>query len=163
MYLLARLPTKLGNLHTMPHFLSTVFAFLFRILCLIVCVAQSLLAFSVPPLITPFDFGKESVNSGDMASVFCTVHKGDFPINITWLLNGKPIDKHTHGISLMRTNKRISQLSIDTVDAEHAGEYVCAAANSAGVTSQSAYLRVNGIHFVWFVLIVSLLLYTICM
>lgn len=110
-------------------------------------VLHNTFTFTVPPLITPFDFGKESVNSGDMASVFCTVHKGDFPINITWLLNGKPIiDRNIEGISLMRTNKRISQLSIDTVNAEHSGEYICSAANAAGVNSHSAYLRVNGIH-----------------
>lgn len=78
-----------------------------------------------------------------MASVMCTVHKGDFPIKMTWTLNGGSLEL-VEGISVLRTNKRISQLSIDSVDAVHAGEYVCKASNAAGVAEHSAYLRVNG-------------------
>lgn len=99
---------------------------------------------SVPPQIVPFDFGEEAVNSGDMVSVICTVHRGDFPIDISWTLNGKSLE-HIHGATIMRTNKRISQLSIESLDAIHAGEYICHATNEAGVTEHSAYLRVNGI------------------
>lgn len=97
----------------------------------------------VPPQITPFDFTENPVNSEDMSSLFCTVHKGDFPIKITWTLNGRPIDT-SQGISVMRTNKRISQLSIDSVHAEHTGEYTCTAKNTAGSTHHSAVLHVNG-------------------
>ncbi|XP_063932382.1 cell adhesion molecule Dscam1 isoform X9 [Zophobas morio] len=96
----------------------------------------------VPPQITPFDFTENPVNSEDMSSLFCTVHKGDFPIKITWTLNGRPIDT-SQGISVMRTNKRISQLSIDSVHAEHTGEYTCTAKNTAGSTHHSAVLHVN--------------------
>lgn len=104
---------------------------------------------SVPPQIVPFNFGDEAVNSGDMASVICTVHKGDFPIETTWTLNGRNLE-HTEGVTIMRTNKRISQLSIDSVDATHAGEFICRATNRAGVTEHSAYLRVNGIYIYLF-------------
>lgn len=78
-----------------------------------------------------------------MTSIFCTVHKGDFPINITWLLNGELVGKH-HGISVLRTNKRISQLSIDSVNAELSGVYECIASNPAGIAKHSAHLHVNG-------------------
>lgn len=100
--------------------------------------------FTVPPQIVPFDFGEAAVNSGDMASVMCTIHKGDFPIEITWTLNGRNLEQE-ESVSVLRTNKRISQMSIDSVDASHVGEYICKATNPAGITEHAAYLRVNGI------------------
>lgn len=100
--------------------------------------------FPVPPQIISFEFSDDPVNSEDMSSLQCTVHKGDFPIDISWTLNNRSVTLY-QGISVMRTNKRISQLSIDSVQAEHAGEYVCLAKNSAGIAKQSAHLHVNGI------------------
>ncbi|XP_044270333.1 Down syndrome cell adhesion molecule-like protein Dscam2 isoform X47 [Tribolium madens] len=96
----------------------------------------------VPPQIIPFDFTDDPVNSEDMSSLTCTVNKGDFPITISWSLNNRSVET-IQGITVMRTNKRISQLSIDSVQAEHAGEYTCIAKNSAGITHQSAVLHVN--------------------
>lgn len=91
----------------------------------------------------PFDFGEEAINSDEMVSVFCTVNKGDFPIDIYWLLNNKSIST-VHGVNVLRTNKRISQLTIDSVQEEHAGVYSCLAKNSAGIASWSTVLKVNG-------------------
>lgn len=98
----------------------------------------------MPPHVAPLEFSDNPINSDEMASVSCIVAKGDFPIDITWLLNSKIIDNYP-GISIVKTNKRISQLNIDSVQAEHAGEYVCLAKNPAGVTSSSTILHVNGI------------------
>lgn len=81
-----------------------------------------------------------------MVSIFCTIAKGDFPLEIHWTLEGHNVEK-VPGISVMRTNKRISQLSIDSVQAEHAGEYVCFAKNPVGIVSLSTVLHVNGIFF----------------
>lgn len=78
-----------------------------------------------------------------MASYFCTVHKGDLPINIAWTLNDRPVD-NINGISVLRTNKRISQLSIDDVRAEHSGNFTCIATNTAGTARYSTNLNVNG-------------------
>ncbi|KAI4460603.1 basigin related [Holotrichia oblita] len=100
---------------------------------------------NVQPSIAPFEFGVEAVNSGEMVSVLCTVNKGDFPINITWNLNGRSVGSYS-GISIMRTNNRISQLSIDSVQEEHAGIYECVSGNLAGIAKHSAYLKVNGTH-----------------
>jgi Down syndrome cell adhesion protein 1 len=97
----------------------------------------------VPPQIIPFDFTDDPVNSEDMSSLTCTVSKGDFPIAIVWTLNNRSVDT-VQGISVMRTNKRISQLSIDSVQAEHAGEFTCSAKNPAGTAAYSAILHVNG-------------------
>lgn len=99
--------------------------------------------FLVPPQIIPFEFLDDPINSGDMSSVTCTVSKGDLPIDITWTLNGNNIKQYA-GISIVRTSKRISQLSIDSASAEHSGEYICIAKNAAGVVRHSATLHVNG-------------------
>lgn len=106
----------------------------------------------VPPQIVPFDFGNEVVNSGDMFSITCTVNKGDFPIDITWTLNNNSIENIV-SITVLRTNKRISVLSIDDVQANHAGIYICAARNAAGNAFHQAELRVNGIYLNDFTLV----------
>lgn len=80
-----------------------------------------------------------------MASVTCIVQKGDLPLNISWAFNGKSIKDNAEGITIVRTNKRISQLNIDQVSAEAAGRYACIAENSAGQYNFSANLNVNGI------------------
>lgn len=99
--------------------------------------------FSVPPQIAHFDFGEDPTDSGDMVTVICSIHKGDFPIDISWTLNDQKIS-HESGINIMKTNKKVSQLSIDFVKAEHAGKYTCLARNKAGETEFSSYLRING-------------------
>lgn len=78
-----------------------------------------------------------------MSSLTCTVSKGDLPIQITWTLNGNDVEKYG-GVSVIRTNKRISQLSIDSASADHSGEYVCFVENPAGTASHSTTLHVNG-------------------
>lgn len=79
-----------------------------------------------------------------MVTAFCTVTKGDFPLNISWTLNGNSLSK-IFGINVLRTNQRISQLSIESVQEEHAGEYSCIASNNAGSVIHSTKLKVNGI------------------
>lgn len=92
----------------------------------------------------PFEFGDEKFNSGDTISVACSVVKGDMPLNITWLLNGKRVGQYD-GVVVNMVNKKLSTLSIDSVSAEHTGVYMCRAENVAGTASYSAELRVNGI------------------
>lgn len=91
----------------------------------------------------PFDFGEEAVNSGEFASVSCSVHKGDLPIEIVWYHNNESVIER-NGLAIMK-NKKVSTLSIDSVSFESAGEYTCVARNRAGYTSHSAVLNVNGI------------------
>lgn len=103
----------------------------------------------MPPQVSHFSFSDEVVNSGEMVSAQCVVSKGDLPIKISWFINKKPIDT-LHGISVGAMNKRISTVSIDSVDAIHAGEYLCHAENNAGKDSYSTTLNVNGRHFFLF-------------
>ena len=98
---------------------------------------------SVPPQINPFDFGQETVNSGDIVIATCIITKGDFPLKVHWMLNNKPIGQFD-GISISNTNKRVSQLTIESAEAHHSGQYKCVAENKAGVTEFSTFLNVNG-------------------
>lgn len=98
----------------------------------------------VPPQILPFDFGETSINTGDVASLTCSVNKGDLPMKITWLYNGTPFN-YLDGIITNLVNKRLSTLSIDSVRATHAGRYSCKAENAAGYVTYDSVLYVNGI------------------
>ena len=98
---------------------------------------------SVPPHITPFYFGEETLNVGETASLTCTVNKGDFPITIEWFLNGKPADT-VAGVSVKNLGKKVGYLNVDSLYAEHSGKYTCRATNWAGSAYFTAELSVNG-------------------
>lgn len=83
------------------------------------------------------------MNAGDTASVQCTVTKGDLPLKINWYQNGKPVDE-SRGIVTSHPRKRISSLTVDSVQAEHNGRYTCSASNAAGSANFTAHLNVNG-------------------
>lgn len=78
-----------------------------------------------------------------MASLQCSVFKGDLPVNITWLHNNKTIGYNT-GIAIFQNGRKMSSLSIENVAEEHSGIYTCLVQNQAGLTSYSAHLHVNG-------------------
>lgn len=78
-----------------------------------------------------------------MTTTQCAVTKGDLPMNITWFLNNQPIDA-VHGVTVAQMNKRISTLSIESVEAVHSGEYSCLARNAAGESVHTTKLFVNG-------------------
>lgn len=95
------------------------------------------------PQISPFDFDENVVNSNELVSLTCSIKEGDLPLKITWMHNNRTVEDD-FGISVVRVNKKISTLSIDSVQADHAGEYTCQAKNKAGIARHSAYLKVNG-------------------
>lgn len=99
---------------------------------------------TVPPRIAPFEMADRAVNWGDSVSAVCTVVNGDSPLEITWALNGMPIEE-SHRISVT-TTKRNSLLSIDSASPSHAGAYTCVVSNAAGATTYAAELTVNGIY-----------------
>lgn len=84
------------------------------------------------------------------------MHKGDLPVEISWLHNNSTLTDGD-GIIIMK-NKKVNSLTIDSVSSENAGEYTCVAKNRAGSVTHSAILNVNGIvffHFIVHVLICS--------
>lgn len=97
---------------------------------------------TVPPQILPFDFGENSVNSGDVVSLQCTVFKGDFPLNITWFHKNSTAEEH--GILVSKIGNKVSSLTIESVGEEHSGSYTCLVQNKAGLAKYSVELHVNG-------------------
>lgn len=95
------------------------------------------------PQILPFNFGEDSINSGDFANLHCSVHKGDLPIQISWFLNNKSINE-IYGVSVLNVGPKVSSLTIDSVHENHAGTYTCLAANPAGRAEFNVELNVNG-------------------
>lgn len=80
---------------------------------------------------------------GDSVQVACYVSKGDTPLNIKWMLNGKTI-KNVFGISTIPIGDRTNLLTISSVQPEHVGHYTCTASNTVGNILYSAELLVNG-------------------
>ncbi|XP_058116716.1 cell adhesion molecule Dscam2 [Anopheles coustani] len=96
----------------------------------------------VSPQLVPFDFGEDAVFAMDMVSATCTVNKGDLPIDIVWLLNGRKIYSND-GILISRPSPRLSTLSIESVRDRHSGNYSCIAMNHAGSMEHVSQLLVN--------------------
>nr|NP_001036500.1 down syndrome cell adhesion molecule 1, isoform T [Drosophila melanogaster]ABI31051.1 down syndrome cell adhesion molecule 1, isoform T [Drosophila melanogaster] len=97
----------------------------------------------VAPQISPFSFGDEPLNRGEVASVNCVVPKGDLPLDIYWTLNSALIVNGEMGFTLVRLNKRTSSLNVDSLEAVHRGSYKCIANNSAGYAEYVSTLDVN--------------------
>ncbi|XP_041784481.1 Down syndrome cell adhesion molecule-like protein Dscam2 isoform X23 [Anopheles merus] len=95
----------------------------------------------VPPILLPFDFGEEPVDVHSTTSVTCAVAKGDPPIEINWLFNGSKLFT-SDGILITKSGQKISFLSIESVQARHAGNYTCVARNRAGFAEHTSELKV---------------------
>ena len=83
------------------------------------------------------------VNQGEFAQLICVVSRGDEPLSITWSLKGEIVSSDPV-LSTSMLGQRTSLLSIARVDYQHSGLYTCRAENSAGFSSHSARLLVNG-------------------
>lgn len=83
------------------------------------------------------------MNFEEPVSVTCTISGGDLPINVMWTLNRAPIEP-SMGILTEKRGKRIYVLMIESVRAQHAGNYTCLAENAAGITEHMSQLVVNG-------------------
>lgn len=92
----------------------------------------------------PLDFGEDSFNFGDPISLSCSLHKGDLPINLSWLHNNVSIG-YIDGVQISKVGTRNSMITIDSVTDKHSGTYTCIAENKAGVAKLSTKLNVNGI------------------
>lgn len=115
-----------------------------KILYLQVWQGSSLCLVTVLPSIAPFSFGDTAVNAGKIVQQNCLVTDGDEPLKITWLLNGGDASNST-GVTVFKLGSRTSILTIESVRSYHAGNYTCTATNSAGSSSFTAVLAVNGI------------------
>lgn len=70
--------------------------------------------------------------------------EGDLPIDISWYLNHRSIVEYG-GITSSKVGKRNLVLNIESVAAEHSGNFTCSARNKAGSVSFTTDLKVYGI------------------
>lgn len=99
---------------------------------------------TVLPVIVPFSLGDKPAHMDQFLSINCAVSDGDLPLNIFWTFNNQPITPDMD-VSINRLGKRTSVLTIDSVNAHHAGNYSCHGQNSAGSTSFTSELKVIGV------------------
>ncbi|XP_028042151.1 Down syndrome cell adhesion molecule-like protein Dscam2 isoform X6 [Bombyx mandarina] len=98
----------------------------------------------VPPIIAPFSFGEIPSNPGDTAVVNCVATKGDMPLDISWTFSSETIDSSLQrDIMTMPLGSRASVLTINSVNANHQGNYTCIVKNAAGRAEHVATLVVN--------------------
>lgn len=91
----------------------------------------------------PFEFGEEPFDSSSTVSVQCVVTKGDVPIDIGWMFNGRRISSND-GITVSKLGQKMSTLYIESIRSRHAGNYTCRASNAAGSVEHSSELKVIG-------------------
>lgn len=93
----------------------------------------------------PFNFGEVPFNPGDTALVNCLATKGDLPLDISWTFSSETLDSSLQrDITTMPLNPRASLLTINSVSANHQGNYTCIVQNAAGRAEYAASLVVNG-------------------
>ncbi|XP_070066221.1 cell adhesion molecule Dscam1 isoform X22 [Drosophila virilis] len=85
----------------------------------------------VLPRIIPFAFEEGPAQVGQYLTLHCSVPVGDLPMQIEWTLNGQSIGEQL-GISTSSVGSRSSVLTIEAVEASHAGNFTCHAKNLAG-------------------------------
>lgn len=92
----------------------------------------------------PFNFGEDSLTSGQPVAIQCTASEGDMPISLRWAFHGQELSSQM-GISILKAGARVSLLTIDSIAAGHSGDYTCTAGNAAGSVNYTATLAVNGV------------------
>lgn len=99
------------------------------------------------PVIQPFAFDQNGLNGGTSSKIFCTITDGDLPVQIRWYKDEEPFQANDKKRVLM-LDDRTSVLSLNKLDLEDSGTYVCRANNSAGLTHYSTMLRVKGREYI---------------
>ncbi|CAM1301323.1 Uncharacterised protein at_DN0030 [Pycnogonum litorale] len=84
----------------------------------------------------------KGVRNGMEISAFCTVTRGDKPVELFWLKDGQPIKYYT-GIITTKSSDYV-KLQINSISKHHSGNYTCVATNAAGKVQKSKILTVKG-------------------
>nr|CAD7427385.1 unnamed protein product [Timema monikensis] len=95
----------------------------------------------VPPKLSPFNSDRTQ-HVGERASLTCSVTKGDLPLTITWLKDGRVLDP-AQRISVSHVDQFNSILLIESLSPDHNGNYSCVARNLAAEVVRTQQLTVN--------------------
>lgn len=98
-----------------------------------------------PPVIEPFSFPR-FLEEGSRAKILCSVIKGDPPITIRWLKDGRPLTTSpmTVGVSISTLDEFSSAIVMSKVSLGHRGNYTCIASNAASSSNYTAEAVVYG-------------------
>ncbi|KAJ8866133.1 hypothetical protein PR048_033657 [Dryococelus australis] len=95
----------------------------------------------VPPKLSPFTSDRTQ-HVGERASLTCSVTKGDIPLTMTWLKDGRPLES-SRRVSISQVDPFNSILLIESLSPDHNGNYSCVARNLAAEVSRTQQLTVN--------------------
>ena len=95
------------------------------------------------PDLMPLTFGRDVLNENDLGQVSCIATRGDEPMTVTWTFHGNSISSDLD-IMITPIGGRGSNLLIMKIGHRHSGIFTCTASNSAGSSSESIELLVNG-------------------
>ncbi|KAH9368880.1 hypothetical protein HPB48_004379 [Haemaphysalis longicornis] len=98
-------------------------------------------AVKVPPLIERFAFD-EHLHEGMRTRVYCNIARGDPPVSIAWLRDGRPL-KSGPDIEVRVLDAFSVALAIESLSPRHDGRYTCLASNAAATVNYTAPLRVH--------------------
>ena len=91
----------------------------------------------------PFTFG--DIYEGESSQVLCVLSKGDDPVRLEWYHGTELLSASDQsGVTVIPTGPRASVLVFDSLTSGHFGNYTCQASNTAGMSSYTAQLIING-------------------
>jgi hypothetical protein len=104
--------------------------------------ALSLFVISVPPKISPFTADRD-LHLGERTTLTCSVTRGDLPLSITWLKDGRSMGP-SERVTVTNMDQYNSILMIESLSPDHNGNYSCVARNVAAEVSHTQRLVVHG-------------------
>ncbi|KAI1289730.1 Down syndrome cell adhesion molecule -like protein [Halotydeus destructor] len=109
----------------------------------------------VRPAVEQFVFPR-SLQEGQRYNVLCSVTKGDAPVQIKWLKDGRALalssnmNNNNHhdngefaGIDIIHVTQFSSTLIFESLRPEHSGNYTCEASNGAGSATANSSMIIN--------------------
>ncbi|XP_076348173.1 cell adhesion molecule Dscam1-like [Tachypleus tridentatus] len=90
----------------------------------------------IPPVIEPFII-QTGLEEGSRSKILCSVTKGDTPIRISWLKDGKTIPSHLE-VTESTIDEFSTFLKFHRLQLRHSGNYTCVAENMAESTNYTA-------------------------
>jgi Down syndrome cell adhesion protein 1 len=111
---------------------------------------KSTIGIAVAPKVVPFS-APANLQQGERTTLTCTVARGDSPLSLQWMKDGKAIlPAELKSVKLLNFDEFNSMLTIESLSIQHIGNYSCLAANLAGESSVSTNINVNGDHLFLF-------------
>lgn len=109
-----------------------------------VSLTRSLVLFiiPVPPKISPFTADRD-LHLGERTTLTCSVTRGDLPLSITWLKDGRSMGP-SERVTVTNMDQYNSILMIESLSPDHNGNYSCVARNVAAEVSHTQRLVVHG-------------------